>query len=353
MQDILSDIELSPNCINITFTMANWTRCNNDAKLNDETRNIQSLARDAVSQMQVSANKTNKLVTDMINAINYTSYRAKIYKDALSHEVSLGTPTLFVDIGSIFNNTAVLLNDYRARFEPLLGNDTTVFNLVCPTPYCKPIGIANPKDFTDTTTLSEIRNDLEGIRDDLVEKETGINDRIQKVSNMFENFQTPVGTIPIGFQELLALFPFIISILFLFFTYSLIPMMEIRVQLQDQRTYSSLNKSSIARLLFDQTKKQGKKGQKVQIVLLLIPVIIFGSSFVINLLIYFYYDEPSLASDDPFRAAVGLNKLIYLTISVFGTILMILSLWKLFHYSKEKPPDQKKPDTTSGESRRN
>ena len=85
----------------------------------------------------------------------------------------------------------------------------------------------------------------------------------------------------------------------------------------------------ILQLFFDPTKTV-HKGHGLPIFLVLIPVVIFFGSLLMTMFIDFYYDYPSSVSHDPFRVAVGLNKLIYLLLSVLGIILMSLSLRKLF-----------------------
>jgi hypothetical protein len=112
--------------------------------------------------------------------------------------------------------------------------------------------------------------------------------------------------------------------------------MQMRKELKGKNIPTSKYESYIVHLLFDPAIKDNRK-QKLQIALLLIPVLIFISSLVITLLIDFHFDKPTTESDNPFRAAVGLNVLIYTTISIFAIILMSLSLWKLFHASN-KPP---------------
>jgi hypothetical protein len=138
---------------------------------------------------------------------------------------------------------------------------------------------------------------------------------------MFDNFQTPVGTIPIGFQELVSLFPFIISILFLFLAYKVEDLMSSESTEID-------SESTALKLIYDPYKE--KKSQKLKISLLFIPIIVFVFSFALIVLVYFSFDEPSTDRDDPFRAAIDFNKLISVIMSVIGSIFMGLALRKLF-----------------------
>jgi hypothetical protein len=339
IQNVLSDIQVDPLCNNRNFSNANWNDCNYNSKIVEERKAFLVLTYNKIPSMRASANSINKTTEYINNITEPVLQKVNEYKAISAQKVYLGTPIIIEDITPTLYNVKRAIIDYSNNLLPLYGNDTYVFQKICPDVDCT-TQLKLP--ITNTTTLSELRSDLEGFRIDLIAKQGGVNDKLQKISSMFENFQTPVGTIPIGFQELVALFPFIISILFLFFVYSLSQVMQMRKALEEKNITTSSNESYIVRLLFDPTSEKKYK-QRLQITLLLIPVLIFISSVVITVLIDFYFDKSTIDSDDPFRAAVGLNKIMYTSISIFAAVLMAISLWRLFHTSGNVdgvPPDK-------------
>ena len=80
------------------------------------------------------------------------------------------------------------------------------------------------------------------------------------------------------------------QILLLFFAHSLFQAMEGKPQNSKHQSYT-------LKLLYDPINIE-KKSQKLQFVLLLIPILIFASSVIVNILIYFTYDEPYSETDD-------------------------------------------------------
>ena len=178
----------------------------------------------------------------------------------------------------------------------------------------------------NSTVLPVIRDNSQIIKQDLERRSSDINTKILKLSNMFENFDTPVGTIPVGFQRARRLIPIhhfnfiIIFRLLCFSSYG--------------RKTDDFEKSIIyiERLLYDPINKE-KKSQKLQFGLILIPILIFALSIFINILIYVIYDEPNSEADDPFRAAVTLNKVIYIAMFLFAIFFVFLSIKRLFFSS--------------------
>jgi hypothetical protein len=179
----------------------------------------------------------------------------------------------------------------------------------------------SPSNFRNIVFLKELKDNANFYTKDIKHRDEQLEEKISRVSSMFDNFQTPVGTIPIGFQELVSLFPFIVSILLLLFAYKVEDLMSSKLTEID-------SDSASLRLIYNPYKE--KKSQKLKISLLFIPIIVFVFSFVLIILIYFTFDEPSTDRDDPFRAAIDFNKLISVIMSVIGFIFMALALRKLF-----------------------
>jgi len=320
IQNVLSDVQIDPLCNNYNFSSVEWNNCNYNSKVAEERQAFLVLTyNNIIPSIRASVISINKTTVDLNNITKSVLNDIMDYKKVLAQKVYLGSPIIVEDITPTLHDVNSTINNYSNNVSDWLQN-------ACPPVSCNTQLRLTP---INTATLSTLRNDLEDFRSGLIGKEEDVNNKLQKISSMFENFQTPVGTIPIGFQELVALFPFIISILFLFFVYSLSELVQLRKALKISKKRSSSSESYIVRLLFDPSEK--KSNQKLQITLLLIPVLIFASSVVITVLIDFYFDKPTIDSDDPFRAAVGLNKLIYTCISVFAAILMAISLRKLFH----------------------
>jgi hypothetical protein len=303
MQANLADIELSAICINQTFATDKWSKCNYDYKSSLENKIVNS-----------SINHMQKRIRDLHSAINDTKNKILSMTKPLLKKIKDNTSSVpFIRINDILISDSSL-KDLILRMK----NSTQKIQNI--------LSLSTDKNLTNYGEIPKLRDNEEEIRTSLGDRETEINNKVLKVSSMFENFQTPVGTIPIGFQELVALFPFIISILFLFFAYSLFEAMN-------SKSVPKKKESFIVSLLFDPYK--AKKSQKLQIALLLIPISVFVGSLIVTMLIDFAYDEPSSDTDDPFRAAVDLNKLIYVIMSILALILILFSLRKLSFFSKE------------------
>ena len=226
-----------------------------------------------------------------------------------------GSQIHILDIASAINNISHVIKNHSKFFIPYWGHFKRRMELL-PTITCRPLELVNPKSFTNLEQFSTLRNQLQGFKNDLEVKELQIEAQTGRFASMFDEFQIPVGKIPIGFQELVATFPFIISVLFLFLSYSL---SSLKNSIPKDSSSGTASKPSFYPILLYDPTLDIKK-QLLQVALLTIPGPIFISSFAITISINFYYYDPSLDSDNPFRAAVGLNKLIY----------TILSYWVAF-----------------------
>jgi hypothetical protein len=301
MQTSLADIQLYPECINQTLATDKWSKCNYDHKASEENNKKQSDIKREIKRVQ-----------DLNSEINDTKYVILSMTKPLLKKIKADNPIVpFIKINSVL----IIDSSLKDLIVKMRNTTQSIDNI---------ISLHTDKNLTNGVKISELKDETQRIRNGLEERNTEINNKLSKIAGMFENFVTPVGTIPIGFQELVALFPFIISILFLFFAYSLFEGMKSK-QIADK------NDSFVVSLLFNPHKSI--KSQKLQIALLLIPIFIFVGSFVVTMLIDFIYDEPSSDSDDPFRAAVDLNKSIYVVMSILACIFMILGLRKLFFVS--------------------
>jgi cell division protein FtsL len=301
MQNTLADLQVYSACNTETFATDKWSKCNYDHKASEINNDMLSKIKEDI-----------KRVKDLNSGINETKYKILSMTKPLLKIVKADNsyvPFIKID-GSIISDSS--LKELVVRMRNATQSIESILSLHTNT------------NLTNGVQISGLRDDIGGIKNGLEERATEINNKLQKVSAMFENFETPVGTIPIGFQELVALFPFIISILFLFFAYSLSDGMKSK-QISDKKG------SFAASLLFNPNQKV--KTQKLQIALLLIPIFIFVSSLIVTMLIDFVYDQASLDSDDPFRAAVDLNKLIYVVMSVLASIFMVIGLRRLFFVS--------------------
>lgn len=305
MQSILGDMHIFPKCINQTFATGEWVECNYNEKLFLENKTVLSHEPEFKKEVQELYSKINNsknevlLVTKSLNKFNTSSASDPFIKinDVLIFDASL-------------KNLVVRMINSSEEIHKIMSLPSN--------------------ELIDSEKLQKLKDKINVYRNTLEDRDNQLSNKIVKVSSMFENFQTPVGTIPIGFQELVALFPFIISILFLFFVYSL-------VELMNPDSGKPEKESFIVNLLFDPYEE--KKHQKLQITLLLIPISIFAFSLIVTNLVYFAFDEPSTDIDDPFRAAVDLNKLIYVAMSILASIFMALGLWKLF-FGQELRKDQ-------------
>jgi hypothetical protein len=330
MKTILTTMEINPACTKKFFATAEWASCNINSKVSAETKNMAEFGNNSIYTMRIFANAIDDLSTDIVKKVDSVNSRIKSYKANLGNQEWFGSQIHVLDIASALSNTSQVIKNHSNYFTPLLGTFQDAYNATCPTITCRPTELVNPKSFTNVEQLSTLRNKLQEFKNNLEAKALQIDAQTGKFSSMFDEFQTPVGKVPVGFQELVAIFPFVISVLFLYLSYSF----SILKNLKGEDSQHKTEDSFYPVLLFNPAKNIKK--QLLQVALLIIPLLIFIGSFAITISIDFYYDDPSLDSDNPFRAAVGLNKLIYTILSILGCIFMITALWKLFHMKGPK-----------------
>mgnify|MGYP001068443744 CR=1 FL=1 len=301
MQTSLANLQVYSECMNETFATDRWSKCNYNHKVSEVNNDMLSNIKQDI-----------KTVQDLNSAINDVKYKILFQTKPLLKMINADNSYVpFVKIDLISDPS---LKDLIVRMR---NATQSIENILI---------LSTNANLTNSVQISGLRDEISRIKNGLEDRATEINNKLLKVAGMFENFETPVGTIPIGFQELVALFPFIISILFLFFAYSLFDGMK-------SNQNNNKEDSFAVNLLFNPNEKI--KTQKLQIALLLIPIFIFVSSLIVTMLIDFVYDQPTLDSDHPFRAAVDFNKFIYVIMSILASIFMAIGLRRLFSASSK------------------
>jgi len=140
----------------------------------------------------------------------------------------------------------------------------------------------------------------------------------------------------LGFNEIIAVFPVLLAIGFLIYSFLLRQVMRLRIDLS--RHYLSGDPFRITKV--DQyiaflgplwiDPLAPKKEQRLRLAILFTPfVVLFATCLYMVIAILFFLDNPFTSSDDLFSAATMINGYTFIVIDIFGLVLVIYSYVKI------------------------
>jgi hypothetical protein len=171
---------------------------------------------------------------------------------------------------------------------------------------------------------------------------TNINNTTKGLIIRYQNLEAPiVGKIPVGFSELIAIFPITLSITFCFCTSILLETLRLRKYMGEINNAEGASTpdisndehiSIVAPAWIDPIKH--KKDQIIAWAVLIIPSLIFCLSFI--LIIKVWYFMPLKDTFPPFLAALTFNEEIYLAIYIVSFLLFGYCYWRIIREIKSK-----------------
>jgi hypothetical protein len=167
-----------------------------------------------------------------------------------------------------------------------------------------------------------------------------INNRTGDFEKRFDEFEAPVvGKIPVGFNEMVAIFPISVAIVFVYLTATLRDLMLLK------KKCTKSAKLSDATIWIDPDRPKSEEGWTKIIhsalawTVLALPAALFFSSVWLISLIWGYVPER-----DPrfpvFTGAPDINKTIYTILYFFGTISFVLSLLVIYYTTRKKSEEK-------------
>ncbi|MGI8834576.1 MAG: hypothetical protein ACR2IS_18325, partial [Nitrososphaeraceae archaeon] len=148
----------------------------------------------------------------------------------------------------------------------------------------------------------------------------------------YQRIDITLGKIPLGFNEVIAMFPMLLAIGFLVYSFLLTQVMRLRIELKNK--YQSGDPFGITKvdhfisflgsLWIDPLA--AKNEQRLWLTVLFAPfVLLFLVCLYMVIAIMFYLDNPFTTSDDLFSAATMINGYIFIVIDILGLAVVVYS----------------------------
>jgi hypothetical protein len=313
MQNLLQNLEVFSNCIKYTFGTENWRKCNADSKLNNTRTPLDDVFNSQYKLINASKNKID-------NTINQTMTLMKNIDGQVERPVDISSyNTIVGNYHNISNSTRSIFNNVNSNLQPI-NKQSIVY--AAPGP--------------DLLRLKQLKNSLQVLLGNIEGIGNEINGGIQKLANRFDQFESPLGKIPLVFSETIAVFPLLLAVGFFIYSFLLQQVMRLRIDLAGQ--YQSNDPllvlkvdryvSFLAPLWIDPLFP--KRNQVPQVLVLFIPIVLFFACFYMVTDILFFLDDPRTTSDDLFPNATNINKGTFIILNAFGFGLIIYSYIRLF-----------------------
>jgi hypothetical protein len=186
--------------------------------------------------------------------------------------------------------------------------------------------------------IIQFRTELERFSSGFEAGVSFVVDGIRKLEGRFNQFESPLGNIPLGLNEAIVWFPFFLAAGFFVFAHILQQTMNIKKDLNtlmlaqgDPRglARTDLHATFLSSLWLDPIIP--KRRQLVQLLLFFVPFFLFiASSLLVNSIISL--DNPSIREDDLFIAANSFNLGIYYWLSLVSWGLIIAGYLRILLY---------------------
>jgi len=186
--------------------------------------------------------------------------------------------------------------------------------------------------------IIQFRTELERFRNGFEAGVSFVVDGIKRREGRFNQFESPLGNIPLGLNEAIVWFPFFLAAGFFVFAHILQQTMSIKKELNtlmqtrsDPRGVTRIDRhiTILSSLWIDPIIP--KRKQPVQLVLFFVPFLLFiASSLLVNSIITL--DNPDIREDDLFIAANSLNLGIYYWLFIVSWGLIIAGYLRILFY---------------------
>ena len=177
--------------------------------------------------------------------------------------------------------------------------------------------------------IIQFRTELERFRNGFEAGVSFVVDGIKRLEGRFNQFESPLGNIPLGLNEAIVWFPFFLAAGFFVFAHILQQTMTIKKELNalmqarnDPRGITRIDRhvTILSSIWIDPIIP--KRKQPVQLVLFFVPFLLFiASSLLVNSIITL--DNPNIREDDLFIAANNFNLQIYYWLFIISWGLII------------------------------
>jgi hypothetical protein len=283
--------EKGMHCDKFPFGTLNWTKCNFYSVANDYESGTQNIVKNIRKQIFELVNKIDIQINQLNNTISSTNSEIEHLR-YLSH---FGTNTS--NLTSLFIDSK---NNLKAMHTYLIDIDQSLDNFS----FYQFQGYSTgprQQEFERKlegaiNTLQIAEQSIEQSKNNILDQKTRINSIAQKITDRLEQPSSPVGTLPVGFDELVSVFPIALAGSFLVCLSSFIDAIRLRKEFQDIYKDSGKNSitdqqiSSIAPLWLDPLRREQNK--KARFAIFLIPFVIFVAACV---LIVYNWTGPNMS----------------------------------------------------------
>jgi hypothetical protein len=311
IQNLVQDLDIFPNCKKYSFGTDDWRKCNVDSKLNSTTKPLTDAFNAQFKLINASKDKIEQEIRETMGLMRNIDVQIKRPLDISSYD-------------TIVDNYHIISTNINSTFKNVTSSLLPVIEEKIV--YTLPV--------LDLSRLKQIRVNLDQLVTEIELRGTAINEGIQKLASRFDQFESPLGKIPLGFSEAIAVFPLLIAIGFFIYSYLLLQMIGLRKELEarypanDPVLKLKVDRyvSFLAPIWFDPSEK---RKQFPQLLILFIPLLLFLACFFMVIDILFLFDDPHSRSDDVFAAATTINKWIFIVLDGSGFVLIVYSYIKL------------------------
>jgi hypothetical protein len=186
--------------------------------------------------------------------------------------------------------------------------------------------------------IIQFRTELERFRNGFEAGVSFVVDGIKRLEGRFNQFESPLGNIPLGLNEAIVWFPFFLAAGFFVFSHILQQTMTIKKDLytlmqarNDPRGITRIDRhiTMLSSLWIDPIIP--KRKQPVQLVLFFVPFMLFiASSLLVNSIVTL--DNPDIREDDLFMAANSFNLGIYNLLFIVSWGLIIAGYVRILFF---------------------
>ncbi len=333
IQRLIELILLNPACDQLQPVSRAWVDCNLQVKNNQSAlivKNLYSSTFNVISPIQSQLVSDAQEVENLIGKI-----RKRISAESTSaNQVPNSTLTLpFIEPPVDQIATDLGPTPYLSNVTNELRNLRT---------YSAPSnGILEFTQAMSPQTSEKIiqfRTELERFRNGFEAGVLFVVDGIKKLEGRFNQFESPLGNIPLGLNEAIVWFPFFLAAGFFVFAHILQQTMTIKKELntlmqvrKDPRGITRIDRhvTFLSSLWIDPIIP--KRKQPVQLILFFVPFLLFiASSLLVNGIITL--DNPDIREDDLFIAANSFNLGIYYWLFIISWGLIISGYLRILFY---------------------
>lgn len=324
IQRLIELIPLNPACDQLEPVSRAWVDCNLQVKNNQSALTVKNLYSSTFntispiqSQLVSDAQEVEDRVGKIMKQLSAERIEAKQESKPIFTLPFFGPPIDQISIDSgptpYLTNVTNELRNLRTYSAP--STDVLQFTQAM-----------SPQT---REKIIQFRTELERFSSGFEAGVSFVVDGIRKLEGRFNQFESPLGNIPLGLNEAVVWFPFFLAAGFFVFAHILQQTMTIKKDLntlmqiqRDPRGITRIDRhvTFLSSLWLDPIIP--KRRQPVQLVLFFVPFFLFIASFLlVNSIISL--DNPNIREDDLFIAANSFNLGIYYWLSIVSWGLII------------------------------